>query len=283
LQADVAFKRGLYTLGNPELNEHAVAALDSAHRLAPRQRHYTVYLARGLAELGAGQEDPAARDELYARAEALLVTALDGLERDAGVRLELGRVQAHWADQTEDPAAREERIGRALANFRDALALSPGRTIAWNAYGSALAIAKRREEALASFEHSLALDPRFAETYLLGARIQAELGRPEDALAVLERGTRVAEPSAALHRALADGYASLGRSGDAAGEYAAALSIDPRHRGSHVGRVRLSLRGGDCPGAAAALEEMARRLPRDPALPGLRETLATACPEPGAP
>ena len=277
LQADAAFKQALFVQAPSGDGEGTLASLEEARRLAPRQAHYQIQLARLLADLRSAEDGPAERDARYARAETLLMAARDRRPGDVDPVLELGRVQARWADLTEDPAARAARLERALASLRAAVSLSPGRPIAWNAYGSTLAIADRHEEALEAFERSRDLDPRFPETYLLGARIQDELGRPDEALAILERGTGQAEPSAALHRALAGRYALRGRAPEAEREYLAALEIDPRHRAGHVGLVGLRLQAGDCEGAGQALDEMARRRPGDPALDRLRAALDAAC------
>ena len=87
----------------------------------------------------------------------------------------VARIQARWADLTTDPEVQAQRLERALASFRSALAVSPERPMAWNAYGRSLATANRRDEALASVERSLSLDPQFPATYLLGARIRPDV------------------------------------------------------------------------------------------------------------
>jgi tetratricopeptide (TPR) repeat protein len=256
-----------------------VAALEEARRLAPRQNHYRVYLARGLASLGSAESDPTRRDALYARAEDLLRQARNHRPGDADTGLELGRIQARWAALSEEPSVARARIERALDSLRDAVALSPGRVVAWNAQGSALAIAGRREEALASFDRSLTLDPGYATTYLLAARAQAELGRPEAATEVLERGVRLAQPSASLHRALASRYAAANRIDEADRELQESIAVEPGQRDGHIELVGLRLRARDCTGAAGALREMALRLPGDPALQALQERLSNTCPE----
>jgi len=156
---------------------------------------------------------------------------------------------------------REGQLPQALAAWRRAIAVSPGRFELWSALGACAMRAGAAEEGLAAFRRAVELEPMLSGTWFnLGNALNA-LGASEEAADAFERSL---ERDAAMLPArinLGDLRLKQGRAADALGHFELVLKADPAAPRGHynVGVALLEL-GRNAEAAAA----FGRALERDP-------------------
>ncbi len=118
-------------------------------------------------------------------------------------------------------------MNEAVADFRQAVALTPNDPVAHNNLGNALRPLGQWEASLRACERALALAPDYPDAQLSHANALLDLGRPAEAVTgydrLLQRSPRDAR--ALSNRGLA--LRSLNRAGDAVESFERALAIDP--------------------------------------------------------
>ena len=118
-------------------------------------------------------------------------------------------------------------MNEAVADFRQAVVLTPNDPVAHNNLGNALRPLGQWEESLRACERALALAPDYPDAQLSHANALLDLGRPAEAVAgydrLLQSSSR--DPRALSNRGLA--LRSLNRAGDAVLSFEQALAVDP--------------------------------------------------------
>jgi tetratricopeptide (TPR) repeat protein len=116
---------------------------------------------------------------------------------------------------------------RAIALYRESVALAPNDADAWYDLASALREAGNDAEALTVIDQSLRLDPNRAESHnIRGVVLLAS--NPSAALAEFAEAIRLDPKNARAHTNMGNALRAAGRIDEAAGVYERALEIDPQ-------------------------------------------------------
>jgi tetratricopeptide (TPR) repeat protein len=158
------------------------------------------YLKRGEAYRRRGEYDAAARD--LRRAAAIDPLAIHPREL-------LGDIE--YAMALADGASAQMRFSRAIARYRESVALDDRSARLQYKLGLASCRAGQIGSALTALREAIRLDPRFAEAhYVLGMCLR-KAGQDAEAVRALERAVTLAPALLAAREELADLYASLRR------------------------------------------------------------------------
>lgn len=98
---------------------------------------------------------------------------------------------------------RRKDVGRALALYRDTLALDPDHWQTLFAYGITLAYSGDTKSAEAMLRHGIAVAPNKAPLYYVLADVLADMGRRDEAIAIIEQGIPIVDQPDILRAALA--------------------------------------------------------------------------------
>jgi tetratricopeptide (TPR) repeat protein len=228
-----------------------------AIRRAPDDPRAHEALARTLQARGATQEAAAALvraleldpENLSTRNElAVALVALGQAEPALHLLRWVLKRDPHLAAAHTNTGIACERLGRlddALAAFERAVALEPGNAAARNNLALFLRRVDRHDAAEAELRRALDLAPDDPATVRNLAGVVRELGRPAEARALLEPHVARAPDTPELRFALAAVLRDLGALDAAAGQYDAALALDPGFALARLGRGMLRLACGD--------------------------------------
>lgn len=114
--------------------------------------------------------------------------------------------------------------------------------VAYNRHAIQLAMQGRFEEAIANFEQALWLSPDFAEGHNNLGNVYYFLGRYESAVACYERALHLNADFAAAHNNLGTALSCLGRHDEAAEHCRKALSLQPDYAEAH-NNLAIALKG----------------------------------------
>jgi tetratricopeptide (TPR) repeat protein len=153
----------------------------------------------------------------YDAAAELIGQAIEQNRRDPIYFSNLGAVLSDQGKHAE-----------AVANFDQALALSPDHAEAFNNRGNALKNLRRFDDALASYDRALALKPDYAEAYNNRGNMLAQLKRFEEALTSFERAYALRPDSVALSNS-GNALKELGRYDEALVNFDKALGLSPAY------------------------------------------------------
>jgi tetratricopeptide (TPR) repeat protein len=159
------------------------------------------------------------------------------------------------------------RVDDAIAEYQQALSLSPDYSEAHYNLGHALTLRGRTPEAVAQYEEALRLNPDYAEAhYNLGLALERVPGRADGAIAEYEAALRLDPGLADAHFALASDLQALpGRLGEAIAQYREGLRLQPGYADAHYNLAcALQADPGRYAEAAAQFEEAIRLKPDFP-------------------
>jgi len=222
-------------LARQDRTEEAIAALESARRLAKRPNPSVLY------ELGTAFS----KLERWREAEEVLKQATELVPTEPAMRLQLGWV--YYSNLEGE---------KALAEFERVIATSPS-AMAFLYLGLTEIGLGRNEPALAALREAVRLDPGLLDAHVALGKVLARAGRDEEAVTVLTRALEIDGSSAESHFQL--GLITL-RRGDldsASGSFAAALEADPEHLQAWYNRALASERLGRDEEARAAWARVA--------------------------
>lgn len=243
VQADIVFKVG-DSFANRGSYPAAIAVYDRAIDLAPKEDYYYLFLGRAYLEYGRSLDDPAQREQLFARAKTDLEKAqkLNPLNTDHTANL--GRLYSLWASFAGDPTTRQDRGERSAAYFSQATILSPNNARLWDEWAILyLNVFQQPDQAYQRFMRALEIDPNYDWTYaLLGDYYLQESQDVEDpqkqeellsmAASSYRQALELISPRDTQNRysyylALAGTYAQLGQPEEAISAYEGAIEVRP--------------------------------------------------------
>ena len=155
------------------------------------------------------------------------------------------------------------RSREAMAQYKEALRLSPGFAEAHNNLGHALNGEGRTGEAIAELEEALRLKPDYAEAHNnLGIALEKVPGRLPDATDQYREAVRLKPEDAEAHNNLGNALNAAGRTGEAIAELEEALRLRPDYAEAHnnLGNA-LARTPGRMAGALAEFKEALRLKP----------------------
>jgi tetratricopeptide (TPR) repeat protein len=153
---------------------------------------------------------------------------------------------------------------RAAIAYREAVAINPADTEAWNGLGWSLWETEGEAAALAAFDHSLSIG---VTVQGLGgkAALARRLGQIDNVTAreMLRAGLAIDPEYIWAHRELAWSHFEDHDYGAARKAFRAALVIDPRDENARYGLGRVHLAAGNAEGALSAFNDLLTDAPRD--------------------
>jgi tetratricopeptide (TPR) repeat protein len=205
--------------------DRSIEHLDQATRLKPADERPRIMMARILAE--AGQ---------IARAEQVLVEAIQALPSSALARLRLGRLYASTR-RSREAALELERAaglsalagkaqlyseignlhlrvlnaGAAVQAYSRSVELTPNDEVAHRERGRALLLEGRQHEAFIEFVAALLVNPSDPDAHLAIGQLHLAAARYPEAIAVLERAVALQPDAAEARYALGTALVRMGR------------------------------------------------------------------------
>lgn len=174
-------------------------------------------------------------------------------------------------ERREDPAAlhlralAERRAGRledARRTFTAALAMAPGDPELANNFANLLRQMDAQDEALRLYDRALVLRPGYRDATFNKALLLSQRGEDTAALGLLDKIVARHIADAPAHSARGTVLRQLGRHGDAAAAYDAALRAAPQLPTALRGRAQIALERGEAD-AAARFERALQAAPGD--------------------
>ena len=147
--------------------------------------------------------------------------------------------------------------------FRRAVAVTQRNDIALVNLGVALDAQNRLDEALAAYREAQRIEPGRYQLHANLGRILDQLGRPAESLAEYREALRLRPAAAFLHNAVGSELATLGRFDEALEKFADAEKLDPRYAWPHVETAKVFLKQGRDDAAVEELRAALRLAPDD--------------------
>ena len=191
--------------------------------------------------------------------------------RRAATLIQQGQLEPAWvtvhevlnADPRNAPAIQMRGLiyaqlgypNEAVADFRQAVALTPNDPVAHNNLGNALRPLGQWQESLFECERALALAPDYLDAQLSHANALLDMGRPAEAVAGYDRLLRSSprDPRALSNRGLA--LRSLNRAADAVKSFEQAMAAAPGDPQIRANAGQAYLASGDLKAGFALFEE----------------------------
>jgi len=123
--------------------------------------------------------------------------------------------------------AREGKAEGAMAQYSEALKITPDHAQARNNLGSALFEIGRVEEAVLQFSEALRIDAGYADAHFNLGNALARQGRTEEATIHFQRAVRLAPSKANFRNNLGNALAAAGRVDEAVGHFKEAVQLQP--------------------------------------------------------
>jgi tetratricopeptide (TPR) repeat protein len=159
------------------------------------------------------------------------------------------------------PVSAHESLQDSLARLTRRIEAEPGNAALYLQRGELHRVGGHWAAADADLRHARELDPRSAEVDFYRGRLLLETDRPAAAEAAFRRFLERQRHHVAARAMLADALARQGRPEEAAGEYAAAIRLQPRPSPElYLGRARALRQSGDAAGALHSLDAGVERL-----------------------
>jgi Flp pilus assembly protein TadD len=160
-----------------------------------------------------------------------------------------------------DLTGADPRVARKIEAMRAAVEDKPSDGETWGRYGMTLDAHRYSQAARVAYQRAAELDPQdFRWPYFLGAVMENEA--PADAVRWLDAAVRLDPGYAPAHVRLARTLEALDRRDQALTHYRDAMRLAPDDPMGYLGAGRITLAGGDVPGAIALLERARARGPR---------------------
>lgn len=262
--ADRYFALGRRLVGQGQTTQ-GVEALANARRLAPTQDVYFLISSDVMANVAAGLTDATQQTTMFESARAAAQQAIALKPSQSYHLANLAHIELRWAESAQDDAVKAAAIQRglddlervspalafdpaifddwgylyylrqdfdkALAKYKVALELQPGRAQTYNLMGRAYRDAGNLAAAEESFRAAVQFDKDRVEAYSELTEFYLQQGRAAEALPYAERAVQLAPTRYALHHSLAQVYARLGKNSDAAEQVRIALRYAPAAEG----------------------------------------------------
>jgi tetratricopeptide (TPR) repeat protein/peroxiredoxin len=236
----------------------------------------SVYFQRGYFEQAAAafriafEDDPESAEALYGIGSVLLnqqdnAQARDCFQHALKLRATYPDTLANSWNNLGLIAAREGKIAEAIADFQQALHLSPDHLVALNNLGGAYRQAKEWDEAQHTYERTLTLKPADAEAnYGLGM-VYAQKDDAANAEEYLKRALqlRPAYPEALNNLGIL--YLRTHRRDEAVASFEKSIEVAPDFDQSYLNLARVHIIEGDAQQAREVLETLLKRHPNHPA------------------
>lgn len=237
-----------HTLGR---SDEAIACLETAIALAPREPLFVVNLAGMLDGMKRAKEGLRVVDEFLTRVPGQLDALLQ--------RITL--LHRLW------------RLDEAVSIARMAVAFHRDQARPHHALGLALFKQAKFEDAAAAFSEALARDPLAVESWLNRGVALKECGRLEDAEESYRRALALSPRDAVIHNNLANVVGALGRPAEAVALYKSAIEFDPAYADAKANLGTALRDSGD---VDAALSGLAAAVTQHPGHPGLLNAYGNA-------
>jgi arylsulfatase A-like enzyme/Flp pilus assembly protein TadD len=284
-----------------QLRATAVASIPSTVDAETRAKLASLGYVAPTQPTGGTKRDPKSVAPLFRAFEEATAMLNDGRSRDAAASLEQlvhDDPANHVFRETLARALRQSGdAARAIALYREAVALAPNDADAWynlavalqesgnaregaialaeaakrdpnrpeihNIRGTALAEAGNLAEAEKEFRATIAADPRNARAYNNLGNVLSAMNRHDDAAGAYEKAIELAPRYADPLNGLGAMLAGDGHARDALPYFDRAIQIAPDYYEAQMNRAVALQLSGDTAGAAAELQRLLARLPAD--------------------
>jgi tetratricopeptide (TPR) repeat protein len=147
--------------------------------------------------------------------------------------------------------ARSGRLEKAVADFTEAIRLSPKFAEAYSRRAAAYESLGQMEKALADCNQAVKLDPKYTDTYANRGKAYARLGQLADALSDFGKAIELNPKIAAAYSNRGTAYARLGQLANAIADYTKAIELNPKYAEAYFNRGTAELNLGQLSGALA--------------------------------